>query len=166
MFPILLEFFLRRSKVDKLTWCAKQNKGIELTDPKPHLSASYMQEADETLHNVITSTGKWKIITAYYACYHAIYSILMKSGIKCEIHDCTIEIMRLFDFSEEEINHMKDLKEKRIQTQYYLKNIELEDINAIKRFVSKCKLLLNELNSDKITSIREQINKIIEKSLK
>src|SRR3989344_7062040 len=112
---------------DKLTWCCKQKKGIKLIDLKPHLSESYIKEADETLENMFLSKGKWKIITAYYACYNAIYAILMKCGIQCEIHECTIELMKLFNFASSEIEFMKKLKEDRIQTQYYLKNIELKD---------------------------------------
>ena len=79
----------------KLIWCINQNKGIELIDQKLHLSTSYIQEADETLENMLSSKGKWKTIMAYYTCYNALYSLLMKVGIKCEIHDCTIELMDL-----------------------------------------------------------------------
>lgn len=62
---------------EKLTWCIRQNKGIRLIDLKPHLSKSYMNEADETLENVHPAKGKWKLITAYYACYSALYSIVL-----------------------------------------------------------------------------------------
>lgn len=57
---------------DKLKWCIKQNKGISLIELKPHLSNSYMKEADDTLENVFRAKGKWKVITAYYACYNAL----------------------------------------------------------------------------------------------
>ena len=36
----------------------------------------------------------------------------------------------------------------------------------IKRFISKCKILLNNLNSEKIESVRKEITKVIEESLK
>lgn len=90
---------------DKIKWCLCQKRGIQLTEPKPHLSKSYMEEADEALENVFSAKGKWRTITAYYACYSALYSILMKCGIKSEIHDCTLELMHLFDFSEENKNY-------------------------------------------------------------
>lgn len=143
---------------DKLTWCCKQKKGVALIDAKLHLSESYIIEADDTLENVTLSTGKWKLITAYYACYNALYAILMKCGIKCEIHECTIELMALFDFEPFEIEFLKQLKDDRIQTQYYLKKIELKDENTVKKFVLKCKTIINSLTSNKI----EEIRKIIE----
>ena len=71
----------------KIIWCLRQKKGIEITETKPHLAELYIKEAEETLENVRTTKGKWKVITAYYSCYNALYSILMKSGIKCEIND-------------------------------------------------------------------------------
>lgn len=111
----------------KIAWCMRQRRGIQLTELKPHLSTSYMDEADATLENVFSSTGKWKLITAYYACYSALYAILMRCGIKCEIHDCTIELMGFFDFTDKERDFMASLKEDRIRAQYYLKNIQLKN---------------------------------------
>jgi len=90
--------------MNRIKWCSEQKKGIKLIEIKPHLSESYLQEADETLENVFSASGKWKVITAYYACYSALYSILMKTGIKCEIHDCALELMVLLEFGESEIN--------------------------------------------------------------
>ncbi|MEA2003961.1 MAG: hypothetical protein U9O53_03295 [archaeon] len=49
------------------------------------------------------------MITAYYACYNALYSILMKCGIKSEIHDCTIELMDFFDFEAKDIEFITQL---------------------------------------------------------
>ena len=71
----------------KIKWCLKQKKGISLIELKPHLSEAYVKEADETLENVFATTGKWKVITAYYACYNSVYALLMKAGINCEIND-------------------------------------------------------------------------------
>ncbi len=144
----------------KIKWCFEQ-KGVELIDKKEHLSESYMKEADETLENMYLTKGKWKVITAYYSCYNAIYSLLMKVGIKCEIPDCTIELMELFGFSLDDIEFMKDLKDDRIKNQYYLKNIELKNESKVKEFVLKCKekLLMND--SD-VENIRKKIKEMIE----
>ena len=54
----------------------------------------------------------------------------MKWGIKSEIHDCSIELMDLFGFSEEEKNFLIELKNKRINCQYYLKE---DNINEVER---------------------------------
>ncbi|MCK5699252.1 MAG: hypothetical protein KAH93_05360, partial [Candidatus Aenigmarchaeota archaeon] len=140
---------------NKLRWCMKQKKGIALTETKPHLSDSYMREADDTLENVLVTKGKWKVITAYYACYNALYSILMKCGIRSEIHDCSIELMALFDFEESDIKYIRTLKQDRIQVQYYLEKIYLEDENNVRKFIFKCKQILNDLNSSKIENARK-----------
>ncbi|MEA3229563.1 MAG: hypothetical protein U9P44_01485 [archaeon] len=140
---------------NKLGWCMKQKKGIVLADAKLHLSESYIKEADDTLENVLVTKGKWKVITGYYACYNALYSILMKCGIKSEIHDCTIGLMSLLDFDDSEIEYMKKLKQDRINVQYYLKEICLDDENKVKMFIFRCKQILNDLNSSKIEEIRD-----------
>lgn len=140
---------------DKINWCLKQKNGIQLIEKKEHLSSSYMNEADETLDNMLKIEGKWKTITAYYACYNALYSILMKCGIKTEIHSCSIELMILFEFSQIDKIFLEKLKEDRIQAQYYLKEKILKDENEIKEFVLKCKLILHSINSEKIEKIRE-----------
>ncbi|MCD6215487.1 MAG: hypothetical protein J7J92_00220 [Candidatus Aenigmarchaeota archaeon] len=146
---------------DELRWCLKQRKGIKLIELKDHLSKSYMNEADKTLENVFSTTGKWKLITAYYACYNALYSLLMRCGIECEIHDCTLGLMKVFDFNSSEINFLKKLKEDRIQTQYYLKEIFLEDESNVKKFILRCKTILSDLNSEKIEKIRAKIKQLI-----
>jgi len=145
---------------NKIRWCCNQDKGISLIELKPHLSESYIKEADQTLETVLNVKGKWKVITGYYACYNALYSILMKCGIKSEIHECSIELMELFGFSNDEIDYMRKLKEDRIQTQYYLKEIFLKDEKEVKRFILKCKEILNGLSSNKIEEIRDKIRLI------
>ena len=147
-------------KHDKICWCKKQSKGIKLIEPKNHLSESYILEADETLENVFVTKGKWKVITAYYACYSALYSILMKCGIKSEIHDCTIELMIFFDFDDSDIVYLRKLKYERIQVQYYLKNLVLDDELLVKEFIFKCKQILNDLDSSKIETIRLNVDTV------
>lgn len=142
---------------DKIRWCLKQKKGIKLIELKPNLSKSYMEEADKTLENVFSTKGKWKLITAYYACYSAFYALLMKCGIKSEIHDCSLELMGLFGFSASEIKYLEKLKEDRIQAQYYLKEILLENELEIKNLILKCKIILQNLNPEKIEEIRAKI---------
>lgn len=143
---------------DKIKWCLKQKKGIELIQPKPHLSDAYINEADETLENISVARGKWKIIMAYYACYNALYAILMKCGVKCEIHDCTIELMHIFDFNESEIDFVRELKSSRIKVQYYLKEVALGNEMLIKKFVLKCKTILQSLSAADIERIRRALN--------
>lgn len=144
--------------MEKIAWCKEQKKGITLIEKKPHLSNSYMSEAKDTLETMFETKGKWKAIIAYYACYNSIYSLLMKTGIKCEIHDCTIELMKIFGYEDKEISFVKKLKEKRIKNQYYLKKEKFNEEEKAKRFILKSEQLLENLSSSKIDNIREEIN--------
>ncbi len=146
--------------IEKILWCCSQKKGISIIDPNTHLSKAYMEEADDTLDNVSATKGKWKVITAYYACYNALYSIIMRCGIKCEIPACTIELASLFDFEPIQIKYIKELKDKRIQAQYYLKKIDLGDEEKVKDFILKCKSILNSLTAETIGEVRKKISSL------
>ena len=146
---------------DKLKWCGEQNNGIRLIELKPYLSESYIKESHEILENMFSTKGKWRVIMAYYACYNAVYALLMRCGIQCEIHDCTLELMSLFDFSPSEITLIRELKDARIQSQYYLKEAMLRDEIGVKNFVVRCKVVLNQLDSQKISDIRAELKKVL-----
>ena len=47
-----------------------------------------------------TKSNMWLATTKYYAEYFAVYSVLMKIGIKCEIHDCTIALVKFLENEE------------------------------------------------------------------
>lgn len=149
---------------EKIKWCLKKNNGIKIILPNENLSRDYMNEANELLENVFLSKGKWKLIVAYYASYNAFYSILMKCGVKSEIHDCTLTLLDFFEFSLEEVDFIKKLKDERIQNQYYLKNFYLNKGDKINEFILKCKEILLDLNDDKIKQIREKIEVILDET--
>lgn len=140
-----------------LDWCLCQKNGIDLISPKKHLFESYLEQSFEDFSNSKSSKSEdWKLISSYYSCYHAFYAILMRCGIKCEIHDCTIELMKLFDFSDDDIMFMIDLKKKRVKVQYYLKK-EIVDIEKVKTFIVKCRKILEDLNANDINEIRGKL---------
>ena len=140
-------------KIKSISWCLKQNKGIKLITPNSNLSNSYVKDADNSLEAMDINKGKWKIIVAYYSCYNMLYALLMKAGIKSEIHDCTISLMNLFGFEKNQIIFISNLKKKRINVQYYLKE-ERIDVRRIKSFVLVCKEKLLNLDESKINKIR------------
>ena len=144
---------------NKIRWCLRQKNGVKLIKLKPHLSRSYMNEAHDSLNGCPKLDGKWKLISGYYACYNAFYSLLMATGIKCEIHDCSIELMELFGFSKADKDFMKKLKQNRVQAQYYLKDVLLDNERKVIGFVSKCKEINEELNSEKIEKIRSEMKR-------
>ncbi len=138
----------------KIAWCLKQKKGIELVEPNDNLSKAYFQDADDSLDVMREAKGKWKSIIAYYACYYALYAILMKAGLKCEIHDCTLELMAFFGFSQNQIEFMKKLKKERTDVQYYRKEPGELNHKKVAEFVMNCKEICSGLDHDLIIKIR------------
>ena len=140
-----------------LSWCKKQKSGIELTSLKIHLAESYLKESKENLDVCLKLKGKWKIIIGYYACYNALYSILMKCGVRSEIHDCTIKLMDFFDFSKEDKVFIENFKKSRIKSQYYLKEEKPIDDRNTKLFILRCRTIYNNLSNKEIKEIRNKL---------
>ena len=114
----------------RINWCKKQKGGIKIQEPNENLSQEYYENAEETMKVLKsikeTKSNMWLATTKYYIEYFAVYSVLMKMGIKCEIHDCTIALVKFLE-DEEVIEKgttkiIEDDKELRIDNQYYLKN--------------------------------------------
>ena len=142
----------------KIKWCLKQNKGIKLIEPNESISENYIKESWDDFNMIEKVNQKWKTVTAYYSCYNAVYAILVKIGIKCEVHDCTIALMGLLGFDTEEIKFLDSLKKERIDVQYYLKSSNLSIVkNKVLEFLNRCKEIIKGLNDDKINEIRAKL---------
>lgn len=152
--------------MNKISWCKKQERGIKLIEPNDNLSQEYFQNAEESLKVLRsikeTRSNMWLATTKYYIEYFAVYSILMKLGVKCEIHECTIA---LSGFLEKEgvlpagvSRTLERDKELRIDNQYYLKNrpvsIDFEDLSC---FMLSIKESLDRLSSSRIKELRIKI---------
>ncbi len=152
----------------RISWCKKQTRGVKLVNPNENLSKEYYENAEESLKVLRsikeTKSNMWLATTKYYIEYFAVYSVLMRLGIKCEIHDCTIALVK---FLEEEgvldkgISKMLDKdKELRIDNQYYLKNKAVDvDFDKLSGFLILVKDALGRLDDDKIKDLREKIGK-------
>jgi len=148
--------------MDKINWCLKQKKGIKLIEPNNDLCDEYIKSAEENLDAMLKLTGKWKSITAYYACYEAIYAILQKIGIKCENHECTLELLNLIENIDKKLkNFILNLKKERIDIQYYLKEPKKLDENKVKEFVLSCKEVSSLLTENQIKEIRNKLRRKI-----
>jgi len=150
----------------KIDWCKKQERGIKIQEPNDNLSKEYFENSEESLKVLKsirdTKSNMWLATTKYYIEYFGVYSVLMKLGIKCEIHDCTIALVGfLEDFGIFEKNTYKILeedKELRIDNQYYLKNKPVNiDFDELSSFLLSIRKSLNNLNSNKIKEIRDKI---------
>ena len=137
-----------------ISWCKRQKRGIELIERNANLSVKYLQEAGHTLDAMQKLDGTWKVITAYYACYNALYALLMHCGVKSEIHDCSLAIMPVIGFSEDEIDFLQKLKIDRIDVQYYLKEKELKHPEEVSAFVFRCKVMLKSID---VETVRKRV---------
>ena len=139
-----------------------------MIQPNDNLSREYYENAEESIGVLRsikeTKSNMWLATTKYYIEYFSVYSVLMKIGIRCEIHDCTIALMEFLE-NEDIIKHgiSKTLdkdKELRIENQYYLKNNPVEiDFEKLSEFMLSVKQTLSKLNSSKIADLREKITK-------
>ena len=149
--------------MDKIKWCAGKREGLSFIEPNSGLAEAYLKKAEEALESMrINIIKDWKISTAYYTLYFSLYSVLMKIGIKCEIHSCTIEFTKRFlrDYlTGEDIGFIEDSLKARIDSQYYVDRTVSDEqydkmIKNTPEFFVKCKSLLVKLNEKKINEIR------------
>jgi len=148
-----------------LDWCKKQDKGIRMIEPNDNLCREYIESAEETLSILKDLKGKsnmWLATIKYYCEYFAIYALLMKIGIKSEIHDCTLAVCKILE--QENIiqrgtyTRLEKDKQLRIDNQYYLKNKEVKiEYSELADFILKIKSIINSLTLDKIEKLRKKI---------
>ena len=152
-----------------IAWCLKQKRGIHVEEPNENLCEEYLKTAEETLEILKSIEGKskvWLATTKYYCEYFAVYALLMRLGIKCEIHDCTIAVCSVLEqnniLPKGYTQILNDDKQLRIDNQYYLKNKEVPiDYDEMVTFVLTVKGCITKLTLEKITDIRRKIVKII-----
>ncbi len=160
---------------DNVFWCFKQKRGIRIIEPNSNLTKAYLKKAISAL-NTMTAAFKinetdWITTTAYYARYFAIYALLMKVGVKSEIHDCTIAVARLLAqnglLSQLMVDDIAQAKQTRIDAQYYVEN-ELSHteirrtVDAARKFVLETEKIMENLTPEQITNFRTQLEKIKE----
>lgn len=160
---------MKKNKESHIAWCCKQKKGIKLEEPSENLCNVYLNKAKSSLNMLTAATEKdekdWIATTAYYARYFAFYAILQKYGIKSEIHDCTISLMKLFVeenlIEEHYYTELLLAKDLRVDTQYYVGR-EI-DLNKLKKDSETARSFLLRMEKVIAEIEKEQINKIIEK---
>lgn len=154
--------------MDQIRWCLNQKKGIKLAEPSDNLRDAYLIKAEEALEVLRATTIRdWQLTTAYYAMYHGVYSLLMKSGIKCEIHTCTIEFAKIFfkkHFTTDDFVLLDKAFKARNDAQYYVnRKVTNEDlqliIKGVPAFLVKCKNII--LEQKEINEIRDKIKTIL-----
>lgn len=149
--------------MSQISWCKKQKNGIKLIEPNDNLSEEYLRNAEESMKvlKIISpvQSNMWLATTKYYIEYFSVYAVLMKIGIKCEIHDCTLTLVKLLEkkniFKKGTYKTLDDDKELRIDNQYYLKNKKVFiDFEKLSGLIVNARKIVNELTADKIQEIR------------
>ncbi|MDP1695509.1 MAG: HEPN domain-containing protein [archaeon] len=154
-----------------IKWCCKQKDGIKLIESNDNLALSYIKMAENaigTMNRERNYNLMFAISACYYSMYYSLYAVLMKIGIKCEIHSCTLEFMKILlskFYSIEDIKIIKLAFDTRNIAQYYAdKIISKEDSNLIMInapiFLIKSNNILTKLNENDIKEIRKKIDEI------
>ncbi|MBS3075442.1 hypothetical protein COU57_06850 [Candidatus Pacearchaeota archaeon CG10_big_fil_rev_8_21_14_0_10_32_14] len=151
-----------------LKWCCKQKDGIKLIEPSDNLSLSYMQMADNAL-GTMNRERKYNLTFAisagYYSMYYSLYSVLMKLGVKCEIHSCTLEFMKVLlseFYTKEDFKIISKAFDLRNIAQYYVdKVIDTKESDMIMSkaplFVNTSKDVLSKINESDVKKIRDSL---------
>ena len=149
-----------------LGWCLKAPHGLELAEPSPRLAADYLSKAEGALVMMREATLKeWKVTAAYYSLYFALYAVLMRLGVKCEIHTCTLLFMRRFlsrYFASGECALLESGMKARIDAQYYVgREIPYDVYEQLMQrppeFLEKCRAIIARTGEKDSTEIRAAV---------
>ncbi|MFP4119167.1 MAG: HEPN domain-containing protein [Candidatus Woesearchaeota archaeon] len=153
--------------MNKIQWCLDISKGIELITPNERLARAYVKKAEDALRASVSlkDNRDWEITASYYTMYFSLYSLMMRMGVKCENHSCSIEFMNCFlkeYFSEADVDLLKKSAKSRVDVQYYSdRNISEKRYERISknraRFLSKCKKVNAYIDEKTIRSIRSEL---------
>ena len=152
--------------MNQISWCKNQKNGIKLIEPNDNLSEEYLRNAEESMKilKVIYSvqSNMWLATTKYYIEYFSVYAVLMKIGIKCELHNCTLSLVKLLEkkniFKKGTYKTLDDDKELRIDNQYYLKDKKVFiDFEKLSGLIVDARKIITELTAGKIQEIRSII---------
>lgn len=150
-----------------LKWCTRQKKGIKIIKGSINLQQAYIKKSEESLKsmevNAKAGIGEWVISTSYYAKYFAVYALLSRIGVKCEIHDCTVSVFEyLFsgEIPEQSLQDLQQAKNDRIETQYYTSTIQIDQEKLIadtKNFVLQIQEIIDKLNKPRIAALQSKL---------
>ena len=151
-----------------LNWCCKQKDGIKIVEPSDNLAFGYIKMAEDalgTMNRERNYNPLFAISACYYSMYYSLYAVLRKIGIKCEIHSCTLEFMKVMlsnFYSTEDMKTIRTAFSSRDIAQYHPdKIVAKEDSDFIMTrapfFLSRSKEILAKLNEKDIEDIRKKV---------
>ena len=149
-----------------INWCCKQKNGLNLIDKNENLSTAYLEMAKDSINvmkNEKDQSLRWSISSCYYSMYYSLYAILMKIGIKSEIHSCTLEFMGCFlPYSSNDYKLIQKAFKLRNTIQYYAERVinkkdAEEIISGAEEFFNISKEIIASLNEEQINEIRKKL---------
>mgnify|MGYP001578872885 CR=1 FL=1 len=163
---------MKKEKND-FAFCFKKMGGLKLISPNENLVNVYKRKSKSALNMLNAAKEKqendWILDTSYYARYFIVYSLFMKTGIKSEIHDCTIFALKslfvdLGIINEDIYEELLKSKELRVGSLYYDKDFGREEI--LKRaktapdFCLKMEAVIDNLSKEDITKVRKKFEEL------
>ena len=160
----------------ELTFLKKlKRKGvIELVESSEEMKYSYLIKADNCLKSakILFQSQLYENSTseAYYGMYNSLLSLLFKIGIKSENHSASIILFDKLFATQDLVKIISWAKGERIDKQYYVETQQIvkvtkescnEMILKAEDFLVKMKLLINELNNEKISSTKDFFVKLL-----
>jgi uncharacterized protein (UPF0332 family) len=143
------------------------SKWARLIRPNQKLAVTFMNKARNdlvVLRSIPDSDMEWRATTLYYARYHMLTALLMRIGIDCKDHNCSILIAEsafLGMMKKELFDEIKTAKKHRINLQYYTdravdkKEFE-KNLGNVDRFVEQTTILLQSLTREKAEEIKKK----------
>lgn len=154
--------------MNKINWCKRQENGLRLIEPNERLSQGYLKMSEDSIGTMNREKDKnliFSMSTGYYAIYYSLYAVMQRIGVKCEIHSCSIEFVKLFlkeFYSQKDIDLIEIAFSLRNLLQYYIdKSVNKQDIERVSNqsyeFFVKSREIVFKLNEKQIGEIRELI---------
>jgi uncharacterized protein (UPF0332 family) len=162
-----------KEKKDDYSFCFKKASGLRLVTPNENLVNVYKRKSKSALNMLESAKEKqeneWILDTSYYAKYFIVYALFMKSGIKSEIHDCTIFAFKsifsdLGIISPEIYKDLSDSRDLRVGSLYYDRDFGKDEIlskaNTAPNFCLEVESVVDKLSKDDIDKIRKKFENI------
>ena len=150
-----------------IKWCLANKNGIKLIEPNANMSNSYLKMAEESIYvlNGIKNSRIWLATTTYYIFYYSLYSLMLRIGVKCEIHACSLEFMKkcLIEYYDEtDMKMIEKAFSARIDLQYYSdrpvdERVINETSKYCKDFYIKTKDIMSKITETQIDSVRKKL---------
>ena len=150
-----------------IKWCLANKNGIKLIEPNANMSNSYLKMAEESIYvlNGVKNSRIWLATTTYYIFYYSLYSLMLRIGVKCEIHACSLEFMKkcLIEYYDEtDMKMIEKAFSARIDLQYYSdrpvdERVINETSKYCKDFYIKTKDIISKITETQIDLVRKKL---------